>query len=356
MADVPAHPSRSNGPRPAILIGLGLIGLGLVGVLVVTVLSLHGPLDDTAQPPPHRARITRPSTEPGSARTPPSFDVVRVNPTGDTVIAGRAAPGAEVIIRQGGKEIGRTLADDRGEWVFLPSEPLASGARELTLTARIDGGPEITGAGSVLLVVPERLPPGSVPGMALPQNPVSVLSATAGAPRVLQGAAGQNPATATLGLDAVEYDNQGQLRFAGNAPPGARIRVLIDGQVAGEAVAGPRGGWTLIPSTPVTLGVHRLRLDRLGPDGQVAEFAEYPFQRDILTPKELAEGNIVVRPGHNLWLLARSRYGEGARYTVIYEANRARLKDPGKIYPGQILSLPPDATAPRARPNLAVGR
>ena len=349
MADVPAHPSWSIGLRPAIL-----IGLGLVGVLVVTVLSLHGPLDDNPQNPPNPARITRPTVEPGSARTAPSFDVVRVNPTGDTVIAGRAAPGAEVIIRQGGKEIGRTLADDRGEWVFLPSEPLASGARELTLTARIEDGPEIMGAGSVLLVVPERMPPGSLPGMALPQNPVAVLSATAGAPLVLQGAAGR--AAATLGLDAVEYDDQGQLRFAGNAAPGARIRVLIDGHVAGEAVAGPRGGWTLVPSTPVTLGVHRLRLDRLGPDGQVAEYAEYPFQRDILTAKELAEGNIVVRPGHNLWLLARSRYGEGARYTVIYEANRARLKDPGKIYPGQILSLPPDANMPRARPNLAVGR
>ena len=349
MADVPAHPSWSIGLRPAIL-----IGLGLVGVLVVTVLSLHGPLDDNPQTPPNRARITRPTVEPGSARTAPSFDVVRVNPAGDTVIAGRAAPGAEVIIRQGGKEIGRTLADDRGEWVFLPSEPLASGARELTLGARIEGGPEIMGTSSVLLVVPERMPPGSLPGMALPQNPVAVLSATAGAPRVLQSAAGR--AAATLGLDAVEYDDQGQLRFAGNAAPGARIRVLIDGHVAGEAVAGPQGGWTLVPSTPVTLGVHRLRLDRLGPDGQVAEYAEYPFQRDILTAKELAEGNIVVRPGHNLWLLARSRYGEGARYTVIYQANRARLKDPGKIYPGQILSLPPDANVPRARPNLAVGR
>ncbi len=144
-----------------------------------------------------------------------------------------------------------------------------------------------------------------------------------------------------LGLEAVEYDNQGQLRFAGTAPPGARVRIQIDNRPAGEAVADAHGSWSLIPPASVAPGAHRLRLDRLGPDGKVAEHAEYPFQRETMTEKELAEGNIVVRPGNNLWLLARSLYGHGARYTVIYEANRARLTDPGKIYPGQILTLPP---------------
>jgi nucleoid-associated protein YgaU len=339
MADLPARPSRPAGLHPAIL-----IGVGLAAVLVVTVLSLRGP-DTSEQKPASIARTVPQTAEPGPAGQAPSFDVVRVNPSGDTVVAGRAAPGAEVIIRQDGKEIGRARADSRGEWVFLPSEPLPSGARELTLGARLADGREIAGAGSVLLVVPERLAPGTLAGTTLPEAPVAVLSDPTGAPHVLQGAGGKD-AVGKLGLNAVEYDDRGQLRFAGTALPGARVRVMIDSHQAGEAVADAKGAWSLIPSKPVTPGAHRLRLDRLGPDGQVAEHTDYPFNRETVTAKEMAEGNVVVRPGNSLWLLARTRYGQGARYTVIYDANRARLTDPAKIYPGQILELPPAAATP----------
>ena len=346
MADPPARSVRSTGLRPAIL-----IGVGAACVLVVTILSLRAPTD-TPEPRPQAAARTAPQTaEPAS--TAPSFDIVRVNPSGDTVIAGRAAPGAEVTIRQAGKEIGRARANSRGEWVFLPSEPLPSGAQELTLSARNTDGPEVAGAGSVVLIVPERLAPGSLPGTVLPQGPVAVLSDGAGAPRVLQGGTGETAAPGArgkkLGLDAVEYDDQGQLRFAGTAPPGARIRVHIDNRAAGEAVADAQGVWSLIPSAPTAPGAHRLRLEQLGPSGQVAEHMEYPFHRETIAASELAGGRIVVRPGNNLWLLARSHYGQGARYLVIYEANRERLKDPGKIYPGQVLSLPPATVGPAAR-------
>ena len=245
-----------------------------------------------------------------------------------------------VIIRQGGKEIGRTHADGRGEWVFLPNQPLPSGARELTLSARVGDGPEIAGAGSVVLVVPDRLAPGTLADTQLPQAPLAVLSDATGAPRVLQGATAPGKTPGRLGLEAVEYDDQGQLRFAGTAPPGTHVRIHVDNHVAGEAIADARGVWSLVPSGFVTPGPHRLRLEQLGPDGRIAEHADYPFQRETITEKELAEGKMVVRPGNSLWMLARNLYGHGTRYTVIYEANRARLTDPDKIYPGQILTLP----------------
>ena len=337
MAEIPARPERSFSLLPAIVIAVGVIC-----VLVVGVLGLRGPQEtaDTATPKP---AVTSPTPKP--APLAPSFDIVRVNPSGDTVIAGRAAPGAQVIIRQGGKEIGHATADGRGEWVFVPSEPLPSGAQELTLSARIGDEPEIAGSGSVVLVVPEHLPPGSVAPMKLPAAPVAVLSDTTGAPRVLQGPSATGKAAGKLALEAVEYDEQGQLRFAGSAAPGTRVRVHVDNRAAGEAVADAHGAWNLVPSGSVAPGEHQLRLDRLGPDGRVLEHADYPFRRETITEKELAEGNVVVRPGNSLWMLARSRYGQGTRYTVIYEANRARLTDPDKIYPGQILTLPPAAGA-----------
>ena len=70
-----------------------------------------------------------PKAAPETAKEPvrPSFDVVRVNPEGDAVIAGRAAPNAEVTVTDGKTEIGKVKADKRGEWVLIPSKSLPSG-------------------------------------------------------------------------------------------------------------------------------------------------------------------------------------------------------------------------------------
>ncbi len=47
-----------------------------------------------------------------------------------------------------------------------------------------------------------------------------------------------------------------------------------------------------------------------------------------------------VEKGENLWKIAERYYGNGSRYTLIFEANRPMLSDPDKIYPGQVLRIP----------------
>ena len=49
-----------------------------------------------------------------------------------------------------------------------------------------------------------------------------------------------------------------------------------------------------------------------------------------------------VKKGENLWKIAEAHYGKGkgAKYTVIFEANKPMLSDPDKIYPGQVLRIP----------------
>jgi nucleoid-associated protein YgaU len=49
---------------------------------------------------------------------------------------------------------------------------------------------------------------------------------------------------------------------------------------------------------------------------------------------------ITVQPGHTLWRISREHYGEGTRYLQIYRANRAQIRNPDLIYPGQIFALP----------------
>jgi nucleoid-associated protein YgaU len=93
----------------------------------------------------------------GPRPEPPRFDVVRVGARGVAVVAGRAAARAEVVLLEDGREIGRSRADARGEWVILPPDPLRPGTRQFTLIARL-GGIDLAGTEVVLISVPEPAP------------------------------------------------------------------------------------------------------------------------------------------------------------------------------------------------------
>ena len=50
-----------------------------------------------------------------------------------------------------------------------------------------------------------------------------------------------------------------------------------------------------------------------------------------------------VKKGDTLWKISEEMYGKGkgAKYDVIFEANKPMLSHPDKIYPGQVLRIPP---------------
>lgn len=56
--------------------------------------------------------------------------------------------------------------------------------------------------------------------------------------------------------------------------------------------------------------------------------------------QRFASGKAIIRRGDNLWTIARRVYGEGVRYTTIYQANTGQIRDPDRIYPGQVFDLP----------------
>jgi nucleoid-associated protein YgaU len=47
-----------------------------------------------------------------------------------------------------------------------------------------------------------------------------------------------------------------------------------------------------------------------------------------------------VEKGDTLSGIAKKMYGNAGKYPVIFEANKPMLKDPDKIYPGQVLRIP----------------
>jgi hypothetical protein len=288
------------------------------------------------------SRVTPPSqTE--TTETRPSFDIVRIGPQGSAVVAGRATPNADVTLRDNGREIGHAQADPSGQWVVLPDRNLAAGGQELTLASKEPGKPEVTGNAPVVVVVPTR---------EAPATSMAVLTPPDAAPRLLQAPKAEPEPAAKgggkVGLDVVDYDDHGAVRFAGTGAPGSLVRLYVDNVAVGDAIVDPQGHWGLVPTASVATGDHRLRVDDLGIQGKVIARVELPFQRALLSPDEVLAGHVVVQPRQNLWRLARRAYGQGVRYTVIYEANRDQIRNPNLIYPGQIFAIPPflDGSAP----------
>ena len=60
----------------------------------------------------------------------------------------------------------------------------------------------------------------------------------------------------------------------------------------------------------------------------------------VNNPEPEAQWHTVVS-GDNLSKIAKKFYGDPNKYPVIFEANKPMLTHPDKIYPGQMLRIPP---------------
>lgn len=78
--------------------------------------------------------------------------------------------------------------------------------------------------------------------------------------------------------------------------------------------------------------------------GNVAGVGEV---HDQMTVAQAADASTwhTVKSGDTLSKIAKATYGDAMKYPVIFEANKPMLKDPDKIYPGQVLRIPPLANA-----------
>lgn len=58
-------------------------------------------------------------------------------------------------------------------------------------------------------------------------------------------------------------------------------------------------------------------------------------------PEPEAATFYTVVSGDTLGKIAKAHYGNAMKYPVIFEANKPMLEDPDRIYPGQVLRIPP---------------
>jgi Bacterial Ig domain/LysM domain len=344
---------------------------------------------------PEPAPVAPPTEVPRQAEAPagpvmvlPSFDTVRIEPSGDAIIAGRAEPDADVTVKWNGNVVGTTKANQEGAFVLVPEKPLTSGTGAMIIEMSKNGN-VVTSEGSVIVAVKE-----GAQAMVAKVDPV--------APTEVVQSGAEADAPKDLQLTAVDYDSQGNIVFSGTAKPGSIVRFYVDTMPAGEGKADDAGRWSFKGSSAVAPGTHGLRADAVDATGKVVSRIEMPFLREApatvaeaqvaaaepeaapatrtvvaeppaaepapapaaeapvvpkveepkavvvaVTPeaappvvKEEGPRKLVIQPGNNLWKLSREVYGKGRMYTVIFKANRDQVKNPNRIYPGQILTAP----------------
>jgi hypothetical protein len=153
---VAGQPSRSYLWRGAAVVILGA-ALGLGAYLVFAgkpaeppapvAAALPDPLpaapaepapETTAGPAPVETAAAPAASEP--ALPEPSFDIIRIEPDGQSIIAGRAEPFSEWILLNNGTPIASVRADVNGEWVVLPDASLVPGANAFSLVPKTERG------------------------------------------------------------------------------------------------------------------------------------------------------------------------------------------------------------------------
>ena len=214
------------------------------------------------------------------------------------------------------------------------AEPAATDSAEPTQTADTDAASKDAADGV-----------DATPEAQTDQTPTVMIADQDGV-RVVQSSEDQS--SSDVALDAISYDEKGEVALSGRGTPAAQVLVYLDNAPISSTVLDSAGQWKT-DLTDVDPGVYTLRIDQLDTGGKVVSRLETPFQREnrerlieqVAASAEPARVNVItVQPGYTLWAIARSRYGRGILYVQVFEANRDKIGNPDLIYPGQVFQLP----------------
>jgi len=263
--------------------------------------------------------------EPQQTIAPPTFDIVRVEPDGNAVLAGLSAPGSKIEIMSGNQVLARATANSAGEWALVLDEPLSVGGHQIAVRSISNDTEEpLVSVQNVTVAVPEQALESAIVMLDQPGEPSAVWQspATTIRPEVAEQPsilpdAGSSAKTVPSGstnepddgtdapakalvepdlepkvpdqlqdtplvtIEAVETEGEEELLVAGASLPKASIRLFLDNKLIGETVAGPVGRWNLQTTQSVPKGRLVLRAEQVErSSGAVLARREVPFERD----------------------------------------------------------------------------
>jgi hypothetical protein len=215
---------------------------------------------------------------PDSGDGVPAFDIARIEPTGEAVIAGRATPGATVELLRNGELHDRAVADRSGQFVMVPQK-LPPGTYDLTLRSREPDGNQVTSKQSVAVAIEPKPADRPVVALITPSKPTVILSQP-DSPK---------QATGSVIVEAVEIEPGGKFHVSGRARAGAAVRLYLNDSFIAPVTTGADGRFAVTINEGVAPGSYRVRVDELESNsGAVRTRAEVPFN----VPDPVATGSL----------------------------------------------------------------
>ncbi|OIS91583.1 Ig-like domain-containing protein [Brucella cytisi] len=308
----------------------------------------------------------------------PVFDLLRVEPDGSVVIAGKALPNADVEVVAGATVVGNAKAGANGDFAIVLDNPLKAGDHQLVLRSTGTDNNVATSAQTAIVSVPETKS-GQVlalveePGQASrlitkPETAKKLQDNAEATPEAADKPAARPAQDSPIAIEAVEIEGQAVF-VAGKAKGGNRVIVHANDTLLGASLISPEGRFLVQSKQPLSVGDYIIRADLLDNANQVLATARVPFRREAgenisavasdtdgqaaaaseaigdeaassAAPLQKVDGSVIIRRGDNLWTISKRAYGKGTRYTTIYLANRDQIRNPDLIWPGQVFNMP----------------
>ncbi|MGY6632188.1 MAG: LysM peptidoglycan-binding domain-containing protein [Alkalilacustris sp.] len=314
--------------------------------------AVAGPADAAANPAP--------GVRPAAVAEPLSEPLPEPLPEPMSELARRVAPAPEPAAAADGGAAGPEpaaaatpapspdQAPDPGRAAVVEPAPgaLARPVAEPSPAAPVPGAEPMAVPAPGLVGTAEDLP---TPTLGAVAPPMLLVEGTAARPLPVPPRPGQAEGPANVLVEAISYGADGDVQLAGRATtPDSAVRVYLDNALRETLPVDASGAWAgAIPR--ITAGDYTLRVDEIDAAGAVVSRFETPFRREDAArvsalgpaPARGARARVItVQPGSTLWGISRDAYGAGTLYVQLFEANRALIRDPDLIFPGQVFELP----------------
>ncbi|MGU3466455.1 LysM peptidoglycan-binding domain-containing protein [Methylobacterium sp. C33D] len=240
----------------------------------------------------------------------PLFDIVRVEPNGDAVVAGRGAPDAAIEMLVDGKPVARAKADANGQFAIVPPA-LPAGASTLRLrmtgtdghatesqqSVAVNVAPgrdrqplvALTAPDAATVVLSQPGAPGAMadakggPGSGTGPGTAPGTGASDATPAGRPAGGGETreaaaPGSAPTRIASVDVQGNGRLFVTATGAPGARIQLYLNDTLIAPGSIGPDGRATFTIGRGIKPGQYQVRIDQVDPaTGKVASRAAVPL-------------------------------------------------------------------------------
>ena len=255
----------------------------------------------------------------------PMFDIVRIEPGGTIVVAGRWIPEQSVSIVINGEIVATERTDVNGEFVYSPTRAFDAGNYTISL---IGVEKDAKSEENVFIYISPR-------GY---ENSVSLLMDKDGSTLL------QAPTLLTDGdlvVSKIDYLDTGRIVITGDALPRLRVSLSLDGKYLGFARVSDHKHFGLGADVGQlkTGQEYQLAVRLHDGDGRTIAQVNHTFTMPEMTGDD--DTYYTVRRGDCLWIIARNFLRRGVLFSII--ADRNNIENPDLIFPNQNLQIPVSA-------------